>query len=187
MLPTVQDERAKRGRCITAFFLDGQGTLGYGYEQRFLGTAHDMIRHPMSYTLGTAAKATGKSKSTIHRAIKSGRISASYDESGVYSIDPSELHRVFAPVSENRHAGPARERSVPSPETHVLLREIALLSEERERERRQMQEMISDLRHRLDEEAAERRKLTTLLTSKPIATTASERKKGFWSWLLGWT
>ena len=30
----------------------------------------------MSYTIGTAAKATGKAKSTISRDVKSGRISA---------------------------------------------------------------------------------------------------------------
>jgi DNA-binding transcriptional MerR regulator len=50
------------------------------------------------YTLGTAAKAAGVSKSTIHRAIKKGLISArSKDDSG-YEIDPAELHRVFPPV-----------------------------------------------------------------------------------------
>jgi predicted site-specific integrase-resolvase len=53
----------------------------------------------MSYTLGDAAKAVGKSKTTLHRAIKSGRISAKKSEDGSYSIDPSELHRVFPPVT----------------------------------------------------------------------------------------
>ena len=53
----------------------------------------------MSYTLGTAAKATGLSKPTIHRAIRSGRISATRLDDGSYRIDPAELHRVFPPVS----------------------------------------------------------------------------------------
>ena len=53
----------------------------------------------MSYTLGDAAKAVGKSKTTLHRAIKSGKISAIKSEDGSYSIDPSELHRVFPPVT----------------------------------------------------------------------------------------
>jgi len=53
----------------------------------------------MSYTLGKAAKTVGKSKTTLHRAIKSGRISAIKSEDGSYSIDPSELHRVFPPVT----------------------------------------------------------------------------------------
>jgi hypothetical protein len=52
----------------------------------------------MSYTLGTAARATGLSKSTIHRAIKAGRVSAGRSDTGDYAIDPAELHRVFAPV-----------------------------------------------------------------------------------------
>jgi len=49
----------------------------------------------MKYTLGAAAKATGKSKATISKAIKSGRISALKDDYGVFRIDPSELHRVY--------------------------------------------------------------------------------------------
>jgi len=51
----------------------------------------------MVYTLGEAAKATGKSKATISKAIKSGRISAKKGETGAYKIDPSELHRVYPP------------------------------------------------------------------------------------------
>lgn len=50
------------------------------------------------YTLGTAARAAGVSKSTIHRAIKRGTISARSKEAGGYEIDPAELHRVFPPV-----------------------------------------------------------------------------------------
>ena len=57
----------------------------------------------MVYTLGEAAKATGKSKATISKAIKSGRLSAQKDETGTFQIDPSELHRVYPPsVSSER-------------------------------------------------------------------------------------
>lgn len=49
----------------------------------------------MRYTLGTAAKATGKSKTTIQRAISKGLISSDRVDGGAYSIDPAELHRVF--------------------------------------------------------------------------------------------
>lgn len=52
------------------------------------------------YTLGSAARAAGVSKSTINRAIKRGTISARSKEGGVYEIDPAELHRVFPPVSK---------------------------------------------------------------------------------------
>lgn len=53
----------------------------------------------MPYTLGQAAKATGKSKPTIQRAIKNGVMSAAKAADGSYSIDPAELHRVFPPVT----------------------------------------------------------------------------------------
>lgn len=46
-------------------------------------------------TLGQAAKHTGLSKSTISRAISSGKLSVVSKGTGSYSIDPSELFRVF--------------------------------------------------------------------------------------------
>jgi len=48
----------------------------------------------MHYTLGEAAKATGKTKTTIAKAIGKGRLSASKDF-GRYQIDPAELSRVY--------------------------------------------------------------------------------------------
>src|SRR4051794_19518966 len=53
----------------------------------------------MGYTLGQAAKATGLSKMTIQRALKSGRLSGLKADTGSYQIDPAELHRVFPPVT----------------------------------------------------------------------------------------
>jgi hypothetical protein len=49
----------------------------------------------VAYTLGQAARAADVSKTTIQRAIKSGRLSASRQQDGSYVIDPSELHRAF--------------------------------------------------------------------------------------------
>src|SRR5215472_15230172 len=59
-------------------------------------THHWNGTQPMpTLTLGTASQATGCAKSTILRAIKSGRISATRAETGEWSIDPAELFRVF--------------------------------------------------------------------------------------------
>ncbi|WP_217896914.1 hypothetical protein, partial [Paracoccus sediminis] len=61
----------------------------------------------MPYTLGEAAKATRKSKATISKAIKSGKISAIKDDTGAFQIDPSELHRVYPiTVSDERDETP---------------------------------------------------------------------------------
>lgn len=54
----------------------------------------------MAYTLGQAAKATGKSKAGISQAIAEHRISAIKDELGRWQIEPAELHRVYPPKGE---------------------------------------------------------------------------------------
>ena len=56
-------------------------------------------------SLREAAERAGTSKSTILRAIQSGRMSASRNDTGGYDIDPAELFRVF-PV--DRKGGPAQ-------------------------------------------------------------------------------
>ena len=61
----------------------------------------------MDYTLGTAAKATGKSKTTISRAIQAGKITAEKDAHGAYRITADELHRLYPPVSRNDAAEPS--------------------------------------------------------------------------------
>jgi len=62
------------------------------------------------YTLGQAAKAAGRAKVTLARAVKSGKLSAARGPDGSYAIDPSELARVYPLTGE-----PASdmERSVP--------------------------------------------------------------------------
>jgi hypothetical protein len=57
------------------------------------------------YTLGTAAKAAGVSKSTVHRAIRTGKISARSKDGNRYEIDPAEFHRVF-PLIRQKVAEP---------------------------------------------------------------------------------
>jgi len=54
------------------------------------------------YTLKQAAKASRKSKSTIHRAATKGIITATKNEQGQWQIDPAELHRVFPAVPEEQ-------------------------------------------------------------------------------------
>jgi excisionase family DNA binding protein len=117
----------------------------------------------MPYTLGQAAKMVGRSKPTIARAIRSGRLSASRTQTGAFAIDESELHRVFQ-VSGNG-AG-SMLRAVPG-ETDGTIQ--ATLRVERDRllaEREDLRETIRDLRHRLDSEIEERRRLLALLTDR---------------------
>jgi hypothetical protein len=113
----------------------------------------------MAYTLGDAARATGKSKPTIAKAIKTGRISAARAEDGSYQIDPAELHRVYPMASEGR--GNSLQQDTPAADGG-LQGEVELwrtLATERA-------EVIRDLRVRLDAEAAERRQLIAILTDQ---------------------
>jgi hypothetical protein len=139
----------------------------------------------MAYTLGEATKATGLSKTSLHRAIKSGRISAIKTENGSYEIDPAELHRVF-PIAANRNSSSNHDleqdgTSKISTETGVLRRELELLREERERERGQLSEQIDDLKRRLDQAEQERRdkdrQLTALLTDQREGTAAPAKRR----------
>ena len=131
---------------------------------------NDVRRNPMRYTLGTAAKATGKAKSTILRAIKSGIISAQKSHDGSYEIDPSELHRVFEPKDAKQvlsnDTQPYEEQG-----TNLRLR-LDILEAERQRERDQMQATIDDLRARLDRSDD---RITALLALP------SSRKR-WWQW-----
>jgi hypothetical protein len=52
-------------------------------------------------SLSGAATAAGIAKSTIWRAIKSGRVSATKTETGSYKIDAAELFRVFPAANKN--------------------------------------------------------------------------------------
>ncbi len=117
----------------------------------------------MAYTLGEAAKATGKSKATISKAIKNGRISARKDETGTFRIDPSELHRVYpSTVSSELYETP--ENTTVRPDIDGAIRElqarleaaherltdketvIADLKEDRDRWRQQATALLSDNR-----------------------------------------
>jgi len=98
----------------------------------------------MSYTLGKAAKATGKSKTTIQRAISKGLISGHKDKSGRYSIDPSELHRVFPMVTTDTVSDTPKVDTTRPPDNALLMVKIEALEDKLEREREALTEMRSD-------------------------------------------
>lgn len=98
-------------------------------------------------SIGQAAKLTGKSKSTISRAIKSGRLSANRDGDR-YLIDPAELTRVFdATVAQPAQWNDPQPRDATPerPSVDALETENRMLREMLDRER----ETVEDLRVRL--------------------------------------
>jgi len=81
----------------------------------------------MKLTASQAAKQTGKSIPTITRAIKSGKISAERTGSGGYLIEPSELFRIFQPITLGYNVTSKKlDYETPS-ETGVLQEKIKFL------------------------------------------------------------
>ncbi|WP_235674092.1 MULTISPECIES: hypothetical protein [unclassified Paracoccus (in: a-proteobacteria)] len=145
-------------------------------------------------TLSQAAKSISKSKSTLNRAIKSGRLSAVRNEDGTFSIDPSELARAFpqnaperAPVAhhEAHSERPGTEDSSKIDMLELLLererealareREVSAdLKEDRDRWRAQATGLLSDLR------TAQERTASATSSEDPPA----PQSKGFWKRLF---
>lgn len=130
----------------------------------------------MEYSLSKAATVTGKGKSTIHRAIKSGKLSARRHDNGSYSIDAAELYRVFPKGNPKEPV----QRDVMEPtkepvstELEVLRVRTAMLEEQLGRER----ETVDDLRRRLDKADERVLALTVTRTQEP--------KKGLLSRIWG--
>src|SRR4051794_34847669 len=92
----------------------------------------------------SAAQLAGRDRSTILRAIESGKLSATRDENGHYLIDPAELERVYgtlrSPASADAEAAAeampqhayAVELAAQAKEIEFLRRENELLRQGRE-------------------------------------------------------
>lgn len=145
---------------------------------------------PMGYTLGQAARAAGRSKTTLNRAIKTGKLSAVRGEDGSYTIDAAELQRVYPLTgSGNGHmvrsvtVGPAAVTANGADWERVLPQQLLA---ERERLVEEQAAAIRDLRQRLDESETERRRvqaqLTALLTDQRPAPPPSTAWGRFLAW-----
>jgi chromosome segregation ATPase len=137
----------------------------------------------MFYTLGTAAKATGKTKTAIAESIKKGRISAIKDDFGRYQIDPAELHRVYPPLSEvDRQEDQKDGRD----KTQELTTKIMVLEAQLQAIAELKAQIVAerdDLRADRDhwrEEAAQIRRILTDQSAKPTAEAAAS----FWKRLF---
>ena len=79
----------------------------------------------MSYTLGEAARSTGKSKTTILRAIRSGKVSAEKDVNGAWRIEPAEVHRIYPEAPRET----VTEVAIGAPDNPTSHLEVVILEE----------------------------------------------------------
>jgi hypothetical protein len=146
----------------------------------------------MEMSLSAAARASGLSKSTLSRAIKSGRLSAHRAESGSgWIVDAAELFRAYPakaalPDAPYDEAESASWRTTQPPDAgHDEARgAVALLEQALAYERAALQserEVTADLRQRLDR--ADERVQALLGQATSASSTAPAR--GFLSRLFG--
>lgn len=138
----------------------------------------------MAYTLGAAAKASGRSKATISKAIKSGRLSALKDETGVYRIELAELNRVYPiTVDGNRDRTPRTPEE--TPDERSTIRELQARLEAAQERLVDKEALIADLREDRDRW---RQQATALLADQralPLPEQPpAQRPKGFWKRLF---
>ena len=144
----------------------------------------------MNYTITQAAQAVGKGRSTIHRAIKEGRLSAHRGEGGTYTVDASELARVF---TVEAHAPAQRDATAyhdtaAETELATLSLKVALLEVALDRERDTLaheREATADLRRRLDRAEDRAQALTYQARDQVHGPSSPASPKGFLRRLLG--
>jgi len=149
----------------------------------------------MEMSLSAAARASGRSKSTLSRAIKSGRLSARRAENrGGWIVDAAELHRVYpvetipadaphgeAATASRRATQPHDEERGEAPGVVALLEQA--LAYERDALQRE-REITADLRERLDRSEERVRAFLGQPVSVPVAP-APAAPRGFLARLLG--
>jgi ABC-type transporter Mla subunit MlaD len=122
--------------------------------------------------LAEAARLTGKNQSTIHRAMKTGRLSYTVNETGERRIDVAELERVFGIAASANGRG---NGAMPSNDAAIMqsndsqggeLAALQRLLDERERTIADLRESIREHREDLRRAAEERRMLLAMLTDQ---------------------
>ena len=120
-------------------------------------------------SLRNAAQQAGTSKSTILRAIKAGRLSATRTSAGGYEIDPSELSRVYPPKPSTVAPDHATQRSAgqdaPGDEPDTVAPEVATKLAVMEVQLKGLQAMVDELRQSRDQWQQQAERASLVLTS----------------------
>ena len=141
----------------------------------------------MPLTLAQAAAETGLHRSSILRAIKSGRISGSRDASDQWTVEPAELFRVFQPAVRTGE-GDGATRQVA--QADAALAEAQLRTAGLTVEVGMLREQLTEARIERDRWSAEASSwrsqaeaITRQLTDQRERQAAPTPKQSLWRWL----
>jgi len=131
-------------------------------------------------SLGQAARLAGVGKTTIARAVRSGRLAATRTDTGSYQIEICELERLYplrtpgeATGATDDATGDAVHQATIKATTAVLAGEVAALREMLA----MMREQLDDTKHDRDQWRDQAQRLT-LAPPKPVA-----KPLTLWQWL----
>ena len=132
----------------------------------------------MAMGLSEAAAATGVNRSTIYRAFKSGRMSATRTDTGQIEVDPAELFRVFPPIAAPQGAQEAMHYGAKADATT----DIALRANALEVEVKLLREMLDEMR---EDRNAWRDQAGKLTIAPPPPTAPQPQRRPWWRRLAG--
>lgn len=128
----------------------------------------------VALTTHQAAAITGRNRSTIWRAIKAGRVSASKTATGDYLVEPVELERTFGPLQRRPDAPRPHATGRRVPASHATPVEVALL-----------RERVAALEADKEDLRLERDRLLRMIEQQSGQLRPLSDRRGFWRRLLG--
>jgi hypothetical protein len=142
----------------------------------------------MLVTFSEAAKIAGVSKGAIRKAaLETRKLRTDRDEQGVWRVDVADIQRLWpqrpSPDTVTAHQG----SPVIDGDSHQepgVIRELQARLEAAERRVVDKDDVIADLRRRLDREGEERLRLTALLTDQRTGERSKGQIDGFWARLM---
>jgi hypothetical protein len=133
-----------------------------------------------------AAELTGKSASTIHRAMKAGRLSFEMNDHGERTVDASELFRVFPPKVSETASEELRDDTSSNIARHAMQLEKMEVELRAERTKNALlEQLLDEMRQERQAERREKERLLSILEKHTLLLPKSQeetppKKKRWW-------
>jgi hypothetical protein len=133
-----------------------------------------------------AAELTGKSASTIHRAMKAGRLSFDINDHGERTVDASELFRVFPPKASEETLEELRDDTSSNIARHAMQLENMEVELRAERTKNALlEQLLDEMRQERQAERREKERLLSILEKHTLLLPKSQeetpqKKKRWW-------
>ena len=128
-----------------------------------------------TFRLSEAAEQVGVSKSTLFRAVRAGRLSATRTDDGLFLIDAAELFRVYPAKGQAIAETRAEERAVVHHATVDAMVEMRVRNAELETQVKALREMLDEARKHGEAWRAQAERLA-------LAAPTGKASRSWWPW-----